>query len=160
MFDGTPDAIDVFPLNPNESSDADQDGIGNNEDLDDDNDGTLDSHDDLPFDSNEILDTDGDGIGNNADLDDDNDGTLDNEDIFPLNPNEQMDTDGDGIGNNADLDDDDDGILDLVEIKNSTDPLINDSFQNAFNIISSLKSIIIPTLEDYNIKGILKTIIN
>jgi beta propeller repeat protein len=41
--DGTPDLNDAFPINPTESSDIDEDGIGDNADTDDDNDGISDS---------------------------------------------------------------------------------------------------------------------
>ena len=41
--DGVEDSKDVFPLDPKESKDNDGDGIGNNADLDDDNDGVPDS---------------------------------------------------------------------------------------------------------------------
>ncbi len=67
--------------------DADGDGIGNNEDTDDDNDGVSDDNDAFPFDSNESVDSDEDGIGNNADNDDDNDGVVDDEDADSTNPN-------------------------------------------------------------------------
>jgi len=40
--DGVKDNLDLFPLNPNESADADKDGIGDNADVDDDNDGLTD----------------------------------------------------------------------------------------------------------------------
>ena len=43
--------MDAFPLDPSESSDFDMDGVGDNEDLDDDNDGVMDSNDAYPFDS-------------------------------------------------------------------------------------------------------------
>ncbi len=110
--DGTLDVEDAFPLDPNEDTDTDGDGTGDNTDSDDDNDGTTDSEDAFPLDSNEDTDTDGDGTGDNADLDDDNDNTPDTEDDFPLDPTEDTDTDGDGLGNNTDDDDDNDGILD------------------------------------------------
>ena len=42
--DGTPDHLDAFPLDPNESVDSDNDGIGNNADPDDDDDGMPDSY--------------------------------------------------------------------------------------------------------------------
>ena len=106
--DGTPDYLDAFPLDPNETVDTDNDGIGNNADTDDDNDGTPDVDDAFPLDPAEDTDTDGDGIGNNTDLDDDNDGVDDTADKFPLDPSETVDTDGDGTGNNADADDDGD----------------------------------------------------
>lgn len=47
--DGVPDAQDAFPLNPNETTDTDGDGIGNNADPDDDNDGIPDARDPFPL---------------------------------------------------------------------------------------------------------------
>ncbi len=75
--DQTPDGVDDFPLNPDEDTDTDYDGIGNNVDTDDDNDGVLDLIDNFPTDASEVNDIDGDGVGNNADIDDDNDGVND-----------------------------------------------------------------------------------
>ena len=82
-------ADDLFPYDPNEWYDNDGDGLGDNADLDDDNDlltdiaelslgtdpfnqdtdgdGYLDSVDDLPLDSSEWEDSDGDGTGDNSD---------------------------------------------------------------------------------------------
>jgi hypothetical protein len=40
--DGIDDQMDLFPLDATESGDVDRDGIGNNADIDDDNDGALD----------------------------------------------------------------------------------------------------------------------
>ncbi len=82
-------ADDLFPYDPNEWYDNDRDGLGDNADLDDDNDlltdiaelslgtdpfnqdtdgdGYLDSVDDLPLDSSEWEDSDGDGTGDNSD---------------------------------------------------------------------------------------------
>lgn len=68
--DGTPDASDPFPTDPDESVDSDGDGVGDNADPDDDNDGVIDEEDDFPLDPNETVDTDGDGVGDNADEDD------------------------------------------------------------------------------------------
>jgi hypothetical protein len=124
-------------LDSKESEDTDGDGIGNNADLDDDNDGHPDTEDALPKDPAEWQDTDKDEIGDNADLDDDNDGVLDTDEVnlgldtnnpdtdadevndgkdaFPLDPKETTDTDKDGAGNNADLDDDNDGIVDTTD---------------------------------------------
>lgn len=47
--DGVNDLNDVFPLDPAETMDTDSDGIGNNRDLDDDNDGIYDSVDNCPL---------------------------------------------------------------------------------------------------------------
>lgn len=47
--DGTIDENDAFPNNPNEQLDTDLDGIGNNQDTDDDNDGLLDINDSQPL---------------------------------------------------------------------------------------------------------------
>ena len=96
------DNLDVFPLDPLESMDTDSDGVGNNADLDDDNDTLPDSVEIANGTDPLLADSDGDGINDNAD-------------IFPLNIEESLDTDSDGIGNNADDDDDNDGILDTVE---------------------------------------------
>ena len=49
------DTLDDFPLNPDESIDTDNDGIGNNADLDDDNDGVLDALDDFPLNPDESI---------------------------------------------------------------------------------------------------------
>ncbi|MEE2785389.1 MAG: discoidin domain-containing protein, partial [Pseudomonadota bacterium] len=121
------DSSDAFPLDPTESVDTDNDGIGNNADTDDDGDGVPDTSDAFPLDPTESIDTDGDGTGNNADTDDDGDGVADASDAFPLDPTESLDTDGDGTGNNADTDDDGDGISDADEITQGTDPLNEDS---------------------------------
>ncbi|MBT4825705.1 MAG: gliding motility-associated C-terminal domain-containing protein, partial [Flavobacteriaceae bacterium] len=75
--DGTPDGDDAFPLDPNEDTDTDFDGIGNNADTDDDGDGVIDLIDSFPTDATEVNDIDNDGIGNNEDIDDDNDGIID-----------------------------------------------------------------------------------
>ncbi|MBT6068739.1 hypothetical protein HOG48_03215 [Candidatus Peregrinibacteria bacterium] len=115
--------------------DPDLDGVGNINDIDDDNDGIVDTDDLFPLDKAEWADNDGDGIGNNADTDDDNDEVLDAEDALPLDPTESIDTDGDEIGNNADDDDDGDNIPDTKEDLNNngnidrgeTDPLNPDS---------------------------------
>ena len=65
--DGIPDAIDVFPLDPSESSDYDGDEIGDNADPDRDNDGVVNEHDAFDRNENEHSDSDGDGIGDNQD---------------------------------------------------------------------------------------------
>ncbi|MDT0596314.1 thrombospondin type 3 repeat-containing protein [Glaciecola petra] len=100
----------IFP-----AVDFDNDGLTNEQDLDDDNDGVPDSIDSFPFDPNESEDADGDGVGNNGDTDDDNDGTPDENDDFPFDSSESRDTDNDGLGNNADTDDDNDGVVDSAD---------------------------------------------
>jgi len=119
--DGVVDAVDVFPNDPSESADFDNDGIGDNADTDDDNDGVSDDQDQMPFNAAETTDSDADGIGNNLDTDDDGDGVADELDAFPLLFDESVDTDGDGIGDNADIDDDNDGIADVDEAGGDSD---------------------------------------
>lgn len=80
---------DAFPFDATEWVDSDQDAVGDNADLDDDNDGVLDVDDLFPYDPNEWIDSDGDGVG-------------DNEDALPFNPQETVDSDADGVGDNAD----------------------------------------------------------
>jgi hypothetical protein len=66
--DGVPDAQDAFPNDPTEWLDTDKDGIGNNADLDDDNDGMRDSWEIAnglnPLVNDANLDNDGDGFTN------------------------------------------------------------------------------------------------
>lgn len=69
--DGVADFIDVFPYDPAEQLDSDQDGIGNNQDPDDDNDGLTDSQ--------ELL-----SGSNPLSSDTDEDGVIDSEDSRPL----------------------------------------------------------------------------
>ena len=96
--DGVEDAADRFPLDPAESADNDNDGIGNNADADDDNDGVLDVADNCPLVANaNQLDTDADGLGNACDTDDDNDGVLDIYDGFSQNAAASLDVDKDGM---------------------------------------------------------------
>ncbi|WP_111980015.1 hypothetical protein [Algibacillus agarilyticus] len=69
--DGVDDALDVFPLDATEAYDFDFDGLGDNADLDDDNDGVADL-DELANGTDPLdADTDGDGVN-------------DAEDYFPL----------------------------------------------------------------------------
>ena len=84
-LDGVSNDLDEFPNDSDEWKDSDNDGIGDNSDMDDDGDGYNDTEDMFPKNSNEHADNDLDGIGNNEDLDDDNDGYNDSEDIDPLN---------------------------------------------------------------------------
>jgi subtilisin family serine protease len=102
--DGFSNAEDAFPYNPDENSDFDGDGVGDNADPDDDGDGHLDTEDAFPRDASEWLDTDQDGLGNNADPDDDDDGVDDGQDAFPLDDRGAVDSDGDGLPNQWETD--------------------------------------------------------
>ena len=95
--------------------DTDEDGIGNNEDPDDDSDGLNDTLEDVngdgTVDSGETdplkADTDGDGFcdGPVTIVD-----VCEAIDAFPTDETEWFDTDGDGIGDNSDPDVDGDGV--------------------------------------------------
>ena len=93
----------------NASTDTDNDGISNANDIDDDNDTILDTHEYNG--KNPLNDDDGDLIPNYRDtdygVDANSDGIVD---VF--------DFDNDGIPNHFDLDSDNDGILDIVEAGN------------------------------------------
>ncbi len=96
-------------MNPQESSDYDADGVGDNADTDDDADSEPDVTDAFPYDINEWDDTDGDGTGDNADTDDDDDGFSDaDEDArgtdTKLASSMPSDADGDGICDALDTD--------------------------------------------------------
>ncbi len=95
--------------------DFDNDGVPNEQDLDDDNDTVVDTLDLFPLDASESADFDGDGIGNNADTDDDNDDVPDDLDAFPFDPAENNDNDLDGLGDVADTDDDNDLVIDTLD---------------------------------------------
>jgi hypothetical protein len=132
--------VDKFPNNSEEWNDTDDDGIGNNADLDDDNDGWSDN-DEINCSYEEISymtenpqsipkDTDGDGICEFLDYDDDNDGWSDEEENTCAyvagwigessrtvdSSDYPLDTDGDGLCNPIDEDDDNDGRLDENDI--------------------------------------------
>ena len=118
-------------MDPTESSDNDNDGIGDNADTDDDNDGIPDAEDAFPNNPNETLDTDQDGIGNTTDLDDDNDGYSDAlEAQFNSDPldaeSTPPDQDGDYIPDEIDPDADGDGFADVdVFISEVVTPGVN-----------------------------------
>ena len=137
------DSLDAFPLDPFESVDTDNDGIGNNADTDDDNDGLSDSEE-AALGSNPLLvDSDGDGVNDILDLfpinplesvDADIDGVGDNSDNCPAVANaDQLNTDGDGQGNACDADDDNDGLSDSQEVTLGTNPLLADSDGDGVN---------------------------
>ena len=132
--------VDKFPNNSEEWNDTDDDGIGNNADLDDDNDGWSD-YDEIncSYEGTSYLtenpqsipkDTDGDGICEFLDYDDDNDGWSDEEEntcAFASgwigessrtvdSSDYPLDTDGDRLCNPIDEDDDNDGRLDENDI--------------------------------------------
>jgi hypothetical protein len=95
--------------------DADQDGIANCVDEDDDGDGIPDGVDNCPLTPNPGQeDDDQDGEGDACDADSDSDGVSDDKDNCPNVPNpDQLDFDGDGLGDLCDPDDDGDGALDI-----------------------------------------------
>jgi len=114
--DGVVDSFDNCPKITNSlQSDFDGDKIGDDCDIDDDNDSVVDAIDAFDTDPTETIDSDNDGTGNNADIDDDNDSVVDAIDAFDTDPTEWSDFDFDGIGANKDTDDDNDGILDLKD---------------------------------------------
>jgi len=76
--DGALDTVDLFPLDVNEKTDADGDGIGDVADTDDDNDGLLDTLEDAA-----AADPDADGVPNREDTDSDGDGVFDSVDFAP-----------------------------------------------------------------------------
>jgi hypothetical protein len=90
------DNIDPFPLDPKEWQDADKDGIGDNADIDDDNDGLTDEEELFQFGTNPLNpDSDNDGLSDKEEIelstnallaDSDGDGVIDSEDDFPLDP--------------------------------------------------------------------------
>lgn len=108
--DGVINALDAFPFDSSETSDLDEDGVG-------------DVSDNCPSMANSgQLDFDLDEVGDECDLDDDNDGVFDTEDAFPLDQMEFRDSDADGQGDNEDADDDGDGYPDQLEIEMGSDP--------------------------------------
>ena len=138
--DGVNNAEDAFPYDPNEISDLDGDGVGDNADPDDDGDGIEDSDDAFPENPAEWMDTDSDGTGDNADSDDDNDGVEDYQDMFPKDDRGSADSDGDGLpdkwetdnglnpndASDSDSDNDFDGFTALEEFTARTSPTESD----------------------------------
>ena len=124
--DSVPDSEDAFPNDPNEWSDFDGDGIGDNGDTDDDNDSFTDE-DELAYGSDPY------DAASTPSIDTDGDGTTDHLDGCPTDPNKveagicgcgvvDLDTDLDGIPNCVDDDSDNDGLTDLEEKSLGTDP--------------------------------------
>ena len=119
-----------FQMMSSETTDSDNDGVGDNADA-------------FPFDDLEDTDTDGDGVGDNADAfpnddsettDSDNDGVGDNADAFPFDDLEDTDTDGDGVGDNADafpFDDLEDTDTDGDGVGDNADAFPNDDSETA-----------------------------
>ncbi len=103
--DGIPDYLDS--INP--YNDHDNDGITDENDLDDDNDGIPDIVECNGIDP--LTDADNDGVPVYLD-DDDNDNSVGNANYAVETA---FDLDGDGIPNHFDLDSDGDGLFDLVE---------------------------------------------
>jgi len=89
--DNVMDSNDNCPLNANpEQTDSDFDKIGDECDIDDDNDGVSDSLDQFDTDPTDWADFDFDGMGSSQDTDDDNDGILDSSDSYPLTSSEDL----------------------------------------------------------------------
>ena len=66
--DGVIDGQDAFPVDPSETTDTDNDGIGNNADTDDDNDGLSDSLESELGSDPQSTDSDGDGVEDKQDI--------------------------------------------------------------------------------------------
>ena len=109
--DGVSDSEDVFPTDPTQTTDSDDDGYGDNI--------SGNNGDAFPNEPSQNTDTDGDGYGDNSEgfqgdlfidnaeqwQDSDGDGYGDNStglngDKFPSEPTQWNDTDGDGYGDN------------------------------------------------------------
>jgi len=128
--DGVPDVQDAFPFDVAEWLDSDGDGVGNNTDLDDDNDGMLDSWE-LTYGLNPTDATD-------AALDDDADGLSNLQEYQHSTDPALWDTDADGMADgweieyglnplyaeDASADIDGDGLTNLDEYQLGSDPAI------------------------------------
>ncbi|MDO6422645.1 hypothetical protein [Saccharophagus degradans] len=111
------DNVDAFPTNEGEWADNDEDGVGDNADLDDDNDG-LSDNDEATYGTNPLLE------------DSDEDGFSDAREINELGTAPLLadtNTDGDDLPDSLDADDDNDGLSDEVENTLGSAPLIADT---------------------------------
>ena len=88
--DGVEDVLDAFPNDPNEWSDYDNDGVGDNSD------------NCYWYSNPNQANWDNDSFGDVCDWDDDNDYVNDTDDAFPYDPSEWSDSDSDGVGDNTD----------------------------------------------------------
>lgn len=117
--DGVPDVSDAFPLNPDETQDTDNDGMGDNFE----NTYGLDPSD--PADAEQ--DPDGDGLTNLQEFVAGRNPILDERKVVPIISSvlleDPLDTDGDGIPDSTDTDDDGDGIPDDYELAHGLNPL-------------------------------------
>ncbi len=116
--DGVLDDEDDLPLNPTESTDTDQDTIGDNTDncltvanpdqLNNDQDALGNACDAFINDATETIDSDGDGIGDNQD------NCLNTANPYQLNTDATFEN-GDAFGNACDSDDDADNVADASD---------------------------------------------
>jgi len=116
--DGVNDVNDVFPLDFTEWSNNDGDNLGDNADLDDDNDGLTDKEEYLLGTDPLNHDTDGDEV-------------KDGLDIFPLNIQEWTDSDKDGLGDNFDFEDNRDKVQELDFLTLKEEPPLLDYFEDS-----------------------------
>ena len=108
--------MDMFPNDPDEYWDTDEDGIGDFSDDDIDGDDVSNSEDQVPFDSRDSKDTDNDGISDSFDSNIDGDNFLNfDEEANGTDPNVYTPEDGG-------LDSDRDGLSDPYEESRGSDP--------------------------------------
>lgn len=117
--DGVADISDIFPLNPNETKDSDNDGMGDNFE---------NTYGFNPLDGADAgQDPDGDGLTNLQEFQTGRNPFLDERKVVPIINTilleKPPDTDGDGIPDATDTDDDGDGIPDEYELAHGLNPL-------------------------------------
>ena len=141
--DGWSGQTDVFPFDPTQWMDTDNDGYGDN--------ATGDYADNCPTIANGIdqdnqTDYDLDGDGDACDTDDDGDSILDSDDMCPQGITDWTSTsltdfDQDGcLDNTEDDDDDNDGIMDTSDLCQKSNELFNSSSLNDHDIDGCLDS--------------------